>query len=480
MAPTIDQLITNISRERRDADRRVKDYDLQIKDLVDTVTASGRSNLTVEEDNRWDVLRKRRLEAADQLDSIDSKLDECKALALEQDRNDAAARETKPNGVRRPTSYDGVARIGVEERTYRPDDTRNGRPGFYRDLALGQVFQDPAAGQRLARHAREVEVDGLAGPQMRAIGTGAVAGLTPPAYLVEQFAALARAGRPVASAVASLPLPPDGMSVNLSRITTGTSTASQASENAAVSQTDADDTLLTVPVVTIAGQQTVSRQAVERGTLTEQVLTADLANSHNTELDRQVINGSGASGQHLGILGTSGIISIAYTDATPTAQELWPKLVDAVRQVPAQRFAGADTLVMNPLGWGWLLSTLDTSGRPLFAVGGSDGAFNTMGGSDTAGYEMSGRMLGCNVIVSGNVPTNLGGGTNETRFVAMRSDDQFLWEDSNAPIYIRAEQPSAASLGVLFVVYSYSAFTAGRQPKSVAVVSGTGCILPAL
>jgi hypothetical protein len=32
---------------------------------------------------------------------------------------------------------------------------------------------------------------------------------------------------------------------------------------------------------------------------------------------------------------------------------------------------------------------------------------------------------------------------------------------------------------VLFVVYSYSAFTAGRQPKSVAVVSGTGLILPA-
>jgi HK97 family phage major capsid protein len=477
--PTIQDLITSISRERRDAERRVKDADLEIKDIVDTVTGSGRTNLTVEEDKRFDALRKRRRDAADLLDGIDDKLTECRKVALEEAENDAAARDVRPTGVRKP-SYDGVARIGMEERTYRPDDTRTGRPGFYRDLALGQVFQDPAAGQRLARHAREVEVDGAAGVQMRAIGTGAVAGLTPPQYLVDQFAELARAGRPVASAVTSLPLPEDGMSVNLSRITTGTSTASQASENAAVSQTDADDTLLTVPVNTIAGQQTISRQAVERGTLTEQVLTADLSNSHNTEMDRQVINGSGASGQHLGILGTSGVIGITYTDATPTAGELWPKLVDAVRQVPAQRYAGANTLVMNPLGWGWLLSTLDTAGRPLFAVGGSEGAFNTMGGSDTAGYEMSGRMLGCNVIVSGNVPTNLGGGTNETRFIAMRADDQFLWEDANAPIYIRAEQPSAASLGVLFVVYSYSAFTAGRQPKSVAVVSGTGCILPSL
>jgi hypothetical protein len=144
------------------------------------------------------------------------------------------------------------------------------------------------------------------------------------------------------------------------------------------------------------------------------------------------------------------------------------------------RFAGANTLaMMNSLAWGWLLCSLDTTGRPLFSVGGSDGSFNAMGGSDNAGYDMRGTMLGCNVIVSGNVPTNLGGGSNETRVVAMRADDQFLWEDPSAPIYIRAEQPSAASLGVLFVVYSYSAFTAGRQPKSVAVVSGTGLILPA-
>jgi hypothetical protein len=140
-------------------------------------------------------------------------------------------------------------------------------------------------------------------------------------------------------------------------------------------------------------------------------------------------------------------------------------LVDAVRQVGAQRFAGADLLVMNPLAWGWSLSTLDTTGRPLFAVGGSEGQLNTMGGSDFAGYEIAGRMLGCRVVLSGNVRTNSGGGTNETRVIAMRGSDSYLGGDPNAPIYIRAEQPAAASLGVLYVVYSYSAFTAGRQPN---------------
>lgn len=103
-----------------------------------------------------------------------------------------------------------------------------------------------------------------------------------------------------------------------------------------------------------------------------------------------------------------------------------------------------------------------------------------MGGSVDAGYEFVGRMLGCEVVVSGNMPTNLGGGTNETRIIAADMRDQFLWEDPAAPVFIRAEQAPAASLGVLSVIYSFSAFTAGRQPKSIAVVSGTGLILPTL
>ena len=63
-----------------------------------------------------------------------------------------------------------------------------------------------------------------------------------------------------------LPLPSQGMTVNISRITTATSVALQASENTAVSNTDIDDTILTENVQTAAGQQTLSRQALDRGT----------------------------------------------------------------------------------------------------------------------------------------------------------------------------------------------------------------------
>jgi hypothetical protein len=57
-------------------------------------------------------------------------------------------------------------------------------------------------------------------------------------------------------------------------------------------------------------------------------------------------------------------------------------------------------------------------------------------------------MLGCDVIVSGNMPTNLGGGTNETCIIAMDARDLYRWENDTAPVHLRAEQRSAASLGV--------------------------------
>ena len=210
-------------------------------------------------------------------------------LEVELERVDGLPAPSKP-------SYDRTFKIGQEERTYRPDSVQSGGNNFFADLARSQVFRDPSATERLARHQHEMTVDGRPGSQERAIGTGAVTGLVPPAYLAQQYAELARAGRPAADACTKLPLPDQGMTVNISRITTGTSAAIQATEGAGVSETNADDTLLTANVNTIAGQQTVSRQAIERGALVEPVLMSDLAGAHNATLDSQVINGSGRRG----------------------------------------------------------------------------------------------------------------------------------------------------------------------------------------
>jgi len=42
------------------------------------------------------------------------------------------------------------------------------------------------------------------------------------------------------------------------------------------------------------------------------------------------------------------------------------------------------------------------------------------------------------------------------------------------PLLIRAEQTGAGNLTVKFVVYGYSAFTAGRYPLATGDITGTG------
>ena len=132
--------------------------------------------------------------------------------------------------------------------------------------------------------------------ETRAGDTGSYAGLVVPQYLTDLAAPLARAGRPFADQCRALPLPDSGMTLNISRVTTGATAAVQASENSAVSNTDIDDTLLTSTIATVASAQQISRQAMERGTGVDALITGDMVGAMSTVLDNQLINGSGSSG----------------------------------------------------------------------------------------------------------------------------------------------------------------------------------------
>jgi hypothetical protein len=199
------------------------------------------------------------------------------------------------------------------------------------------MFQDVEAQHRLSRHMQEERVERGQYLQ-RAAGTGAFAGLTVPQYLTDLYAPATAGLRPFADICNSHPLPDAGMSVNISRITTATSAALQASENSAVSETNIDDTLLTLNVQTAAGQQTLSRQAIERGSGAEEVTVQDLFNRVATNLDSTLLN-QAATGL------TNVSQSNAYTDATPTGPELYPKILGAASGVEGAcwRWAGRAT-----------------------------------------------------------------------------------------------------------------------------------------
>jgi len=427
---------------------------------------AGDASVTVDHINEAIAAR----DAADaKIATIEAELVTLRAEQAEDERIDKLSREFHPTGVTRNLPPASV-RVGQEARTYRPDQDKRGGQ-FVRDVVLAKLG-DFGANERLSQHMTEERVERADWFQCVA-ATTAFAGLVVPQYLTDLVAPAAKAGRPLANAIRQLPLPADGMTVNLSRITTATTAAIQT-QGSAVSETDIDDTLLTANVLTIGGSQTITRQAVERGTGTLDVVLEDLARNYHTAIDSTLIN-QAATGL------TNVATAIAYTDGTPTAAEMYPKLLAGPAAVEAallDQDPGDIIAVMHSRRWYWIQSQLSST-FPLIGQGFAQNVAGVADGASKYGSGFRGYLpSGVPVIVDNNIATNLGVGVNEDEIFFISTRESFLWEDPSAPMLIRTETgPSVKSLGVDVVLYGYIAYTFGRKPHAQKV-NGTGLVVP--
>jgi len=399
---------------------------------------------------------------------LDTRIEELRAVQVAN--LEAAKLRAEVNGTD-DTETRAVGNVVVtnEPLTYTEE---NRSVSFFQDLYNSQYNGDIEASDRIRRHRQEMAVEQRDG------STANYAGLVVPQYLTELAAELSRAGRPFADQCTSLPLPDSGMTINISRVTTGSSAAMQASENDAVSETDIDDTLLTADVRTIAAGQQVSRQAVERGTGIDALIAADMMGAVATVLEDQVLNGSGSSGNMLGLSNISGINSVTYTDGSPTGAELYSKIVDGIQQINSNRFAGADLIVMHPRRLAFLQAETDSSGRPL-VVPTQNVPQNALGTGPVAGYGVTGASVaGLPVVTSGKISTAAGSGGNEDVIFIVRRGDMLLFEDAGQPAMVRMDQTAGLNLTVTLVAYQYACFIGGRYPASVSMISGTGLVAP--
>lgn len=358
------------------------------------------------------------------------------------------------------------ARVKYEEPTYH----ERGQNSFMADAIAAEFGGSYEARDRIARYQNEVRLE------KRDSSTSNFAGLVVPQYLVDQFAPLRRAGRPVLDVSSQAALPAQGMTVNIGRLTTGVTSYVQASENSAPTESSPDDTLLTINVNTVASMWDLSKQAVLRGAGIEDQLLGDAVRSYHTKLDGLAVNGSGSSGEHRGILNTSGINATTYTDASPTWAEFFPKLVAAIQNISSNFYGGATHIVAHPSLIGCWLRALDTTNRPLFnATAGNP--FNAPGTFDRPAYDMGGlQILGLPVVSDANVPTNLGTGTDETAVIVGDFRESYIWEDNGgSPLYVRFEQPDG-NIAIRTVVFGFSAYTAGKYPTAFSAITGTGLI----
>ena len=359
-----------------------------------------------------------------------------------------------------------------EPRTY---EQGNGR-SYLQDLMRVQLNMDGdgSAVERLRRHAQDVATDHEYRDLTRTDGAGGQ--FVPPLWLMNQFVELARAGRAYANLCSPQALPHGTDSINIPKVAYGTSTAIQTADNATVSETDLTDTSVAAPVRTIAGQQDVAVQLLDQSPVSfDQVIFRDLVADYATKVDLQVISGSGASGQVVGVRNTSGIETIAYSGTT--VAQLYSKIADAVQRVHTLRFMPPTVIVMHPRRWAWFLAASDSSGRPL-VVPQAGNPMNAMATLGSVGAEqVVGQMHGLPVVTDPSIPTTLGAGTNEDVIHVLRASDLLLFESG-----IRSRvlpDVGSGNLTVRLQVYGYVAFTAARYPKRIVEIGGAGLSQPA-
>lgn len=369
-----------------------------------------------------------------------------------------------------------VIGLEVDERVARMDEEK--RAEHYRTLE-GYFLR-----QMIEVHNQRDQNRGPIGERAisyRALSTAATAGgeFVPPMYLTDEWIVYARPGRVLADLQHHQDLPDGTMSINIPKVTGGTSVGTQGIQNQNVSDTDLQTQYVTFPVVTKAGAQVVSLQLLERSPINfDEVVGRDLALAYAQNLNEAIHSGTGVTSEGgvdiVGILNTKEINIVTWTQASPTLKGLYGQIGTGKVKVATGRKLPATDMVMTSSCWEWIDQTFDTSERPV-VVPQYAGPFNAVTVSPdgaVAQGTIGRKMQELGTYVDLTLPTNLGAGKNQDVLIGGRFDENYLYE---SPLTARMlPQTYGAQLSMLMQLYGYSAFTAARYPVANFALTGTG------
>lgn len=487
-----------------------KTAEAAVDEVLAAPTADNR-NLTADETTRF-TERQASVNAIDtEIEGVQTELTQAEEA---EKRSTAAAALSVKYGQVQPDGPEKRKASGVqvvrEPLTYEPDSPHS----YFLDLARAQFRSDAAATERLHRHGQEMDVElparaqrrrdqadremrgldhdiltprqrraGLASGFERRVSPNRTDGqggyFVPPLWMVDGFVDLPRFGRPFANRVRGMTLPGGTDSINVPKVNTGTLTGMQTADGQAVTSQDLTDTFINAPVRTIAGQQDVAMQLLDQSPISfDEIIFTDLIQDLNMQIDLQTIIGTGLNGQMLGVMNVSGTNTVAalttdpakLTDATTPANGVYPNFAAGLSQIAKNRKLPADSIVVSPSFWYWALSQQDANGRPLIVpmqAAQNPAALTNM---EPVVEGPAGVMLGHAVVLDGNIPTNLGGSTNEQRPFAVRADDMFLWEGSMQTRVL--QEVLSGTLQVRFQIWEYAAFMPHRRPTSISIFNG--------
>jgi len=472
----------------------------EIDELYSAAKAEKRDAFTEDESAKFEDLAKR-----------------VKKLEKEIATHEAqVAREEKAAAASAP-KYDQVARVGAEPGTYRPAGYAReaDAPSFFRDLAAVQVPQAnmpdrDQAEARLRQATKEALVDyrdldaeqrgtyarfmeSIEGAYEQRVNPNTTAGtggeFVPPLWLVSQYVPYVRPTRICANRVRNLPLPPGIDIINLPKITTGSLTGIQYAQGGAVNSQDIVTSTVSAKVNTISGQEDISVQLLEQSPLAmDGVIFDDLSRDYDLQLDKQVLAGTGGTGQHQGVLTLSGATSntsitnsnyVTVSSATfhdnSTSGTQYRSLLNGVNQIETLRYDSTNVEIwVHPRRENsWKYSAVDSTYRLLYTPYSS---FNALGQDNAqVAQGVAGEMIGRPVIKDANIPTTsvtgaVTGGTADVIGV-VKVDDLILWEGT--PRFRALPEILSGTLQIRYQMYCYSAFLPSRFPPSVSILTGT-------
>lgn len=217
---------------------------------------------------------------------------------------------------------------------------------------------------------------------MAADTTSNNAGLIPTPQLAEVINPLSNAERGAIDAISRGTLPNAGMTFEIPKIT-AVPTVAEASEGAAISETDMTNSFLSVSVKKFAGQQTFSVELLDRSSpLFFDELVRQMEFAYAKETDKYVANLIISSGQ------------IAPTAQDNTAAGLLGFVAQAASEVYADSLGFARNIVVSPEQWGNIMGYND-GGRPIYNASQPSNA-----GGSVSPTSLRGNVAGLDLYVS--------------------------------------------------------------------------------
>ena len=263
-----------------------------------------------------------------------------------------------------------------------------------------------------------------------AASTSNNAGLVPTRQLTEVINPLANADRPFIDAISRGTLPDAGMTFQIPKITQ-VPTVAVTAQAAAPSNTDLEDSYLSVTVQKFAGQQTFSVEILDRSSpafFAELVKNMEFAYAKAT--DARVAT----------------VVLAAATDGgnrTMSSANLLDFVADAAADIYTNTLGFAQNIIVSPAQWGAIMGLLDSTNRAIYT------AVNPMNaGGNASPVSLRGNINGLNLYVDRNLS-----GTGDDSIVIV-NPDSYTWYESPQ---FKLEAAVIASGQINVAYYGYGA-----------------------